>query len=150
MNLRFIILTVAASFLLAKSVPAVASDLTITIENLRNNKGQLFLCVFSKESSDTAAFPDCEKGKPVRTQKILPGSGNTVVTFYGLKDGEYAVAMIHDENNNGKLDTSFIGIPTEGIGVSNNSRLLGSPSYNYAKFNINGDTAITIIAKYLM
>jgi uncharacterized protein (DUF2141 family) len=149
MMLRFPLATLAVGICFA-SFRAEASDLTITIESLRNNQGQIFLCVFSAETSDKAAFPDCEKGKAIRSQKIIAGTGNTVVTFYGLKDGEYAVAMIHDENGNGKLDTSIIGIPTEGIGVSNNSRLIGSPSYDAAKFNINGNTAITITTKYLM
>src|SRR5579871_3874112 len=107
---------------------ALASDLTISVESLRNSNGQLFLCVFSAESSDKEAFPDCDKGKSIRKQKLAMANGKATVTFYGLKDGEYAVAMIHDENANGKLDTNFIGIPTEGIGVSNNSRLFGSPT----------------------
>ncbi len=149
MNLRVALAIFALGGCLAGS-RAEASDLTVTIENLRNNKGQLLLCVFSGETSDKDAFPDCQKGKPVRVQRILPGAGNTVVTFFGLKDGEYAVAMIHDENNNNKLDTSIIGVPLEGIGVSNNSRLLGSPSYGAAKFQVNGNTSITITTKYLM
>ena len=37
------------------------------------------------------------------------------MTFKGLKDGVYAIAIIHDENTNGKLDTNFIGIPAEGV-----------------------------------
>ena len=81
---------------------------------------------------------------------MIIGSGKATVTYYGLKDGVYAVAMIHDENANGKLDTNFIGIPTEGIGVSNNPRLTGAPGFDEAKFKISGNTAITITAKYFL
>jgi uncharacterized protein (DUF2141 family) len=147
MILRFGLAALAASLC---SVAALASDLTINVENLRNSNGQLFRGVVATESSDKEAFPDCDKGKSIRKQKLAMANGKASVTFYGLKDGEYAVAMIHDENANGKLDTNFIGIPTEGIGVSNNSRLFGSPTYDAAKFQIKGNTAITITTKYFM
>jgi uncharacterized protein (DUF2141 family) len=147
---RIALAAVAAGLACAGSLEASAADLTITIDNLRSDKGQLFLCVFAADSSDPKAFPDCDKGKPVRSQKVAIGGGKAVVTYYGLKDGVYAVAVIHDENANGKLDTNFIGIPTEGIGVSNNPSLLGAPGFDEAKFKISGNTAITITAKYFL
>jgi uncharacterized protein (DUF2141 family) len=150
MTSRFSLAAIAASLIFAAAIPAAAADLTITIDNLRNSQGQIFLCVFSAETSDKKLFPDCDKGKPVRSQKAVIGSGKAVVTYYGLKDGEYAVAMIHDENGNGKLDTNFIGIPTEGLGVSNNPRLTGAPGYDESKFQVSGNTAITITAKYFL
>jgi uncharacterized protein (DUF2141 family) len=129
---------------------ASASELTITVENLRSGEGQVILCVFSAESSDQAAFPDCAKGRPVRQSKAAIKSGKVAVTFNGLKDGVYAVAAIHDENGNGELDTNFIGIPTEGVGVSNNPRLLGKPRFDEARFEIKGKTAIAVTAKYIL
>ena len=71
------------------------------------------------------------------------------MTFYGLPDGEYAVAMNHDENGNGHLDIDPLGSPWEGFGVSNNTTLFfGSPSYESAKFYLSGSQSITIKAKY--
>jgi uncharacterized protein (DUF2141 family) len=99
---------------------ASAGELTITVDNLRRDQGQLLLCVFSAESSDSASFPDCVKGRPVRQSKAAIKVGKAVVSYSGLKDGVYAVAVIHDENGNGEIDTNFLGIPTEGVGVSNN------------------------------
>ena len=129
---------------------ALAADLTITVDNLRSNQGQVLLCVFSAESSDREAFPDCIKGHPVRQGKAVIGDGKVVVTYKGLKDGVYAVAAIHDENANNELDTNFIGIPTEGIGISTNPRLLGKPQFGEAQFEIKGKAAITVSAKYVL
>ncbi len=140
----------AAVFSSLFSFGCAAADLTITIDNLRSNQGQVLLCVFSAESSDSAQFPDCTKGRPVRTANAIISGSKAAVTFKGLKDGVYAVAAIHDENGNGQLDTNFIGIPTEGIAVSNNPRLFGKPSFEQGRFNINGNTAITIEAKYIL
>ena len=75
---------------------AAAADLTITVDNLRSNQGQVLLCVFSAESSDREAFPDCVKGRPVRQSKSAVADGKVVVSYKGLKDGVYSVAVIHD------------------------------------------------------
>jgi uncharacterized protein (DUF2141 family) len=44
--------------------------------------------------------------------------------FEAIPPGTYALAVIHDENSNGKLDTDLLGIPTEGYGFSNDARAL--------------------------
>jgi uncharacterized protein (DUF2141 family) len=129
---------------------ASAGELTITVDNLRSDQGLLLLCVFSAESSDSASFPDCVKGRPVRQGKAVIKGGKAVVSYPGLKDGVYAVAAIHDENGNGELDTNFLGIPTEGIGISNNPRLFGKPHFSEARFEIKGKTAIAVSVKYIL
>jgi uncharacterized protein (DUF2141 family) len=59
----------------------------------------------------------------------------------GLSPGEYAIAVIHDENANAKLDT-FAGIPKEGIGFSRNPRFtFGPPRFAAARFSVGGETA---------
>lgn len=132
------------------SATASAADLTITIKGLRGVVGNVALCVFAEEGSDTALFPDCEKGKPLRSATLKIADGTASVTYTGLKDGAYAVALIHDENANGRLDTNFLGIPTEGIGVSNNPRLFGKPAYGEARFTLSGKAAVTIQVKYFL
>ncbi len=127
-----------------------AADLTITVDNLRSNQGQVLFCVFSADNSDKAEFPDCAKGRPVRSAKAAILGGKVVMTFNGLKDGVYAVAIIHDENGNGQLDTNFLGIPAEGVGVSTNPRVFGKPHFEQGQFNIKGNTAITIDTKYIL
>ena len=54
-----------------------------------------------------------------------------------LPPGTYALALIHDENGNGKVDTNWIGMPKEGVGASNNATgTLGPPSWRDAKFEL--------------
>ena len=132
------------------SAATPAAELTITLENLRSDQGQVMICVFSAESSAIDAFPDCVKGRPVRKGNAAIRGGKAVVSYSGLKDGVYAVAAIHDENGNGELDTNFLGIPTEGVGVSNNPRLFGKPHFPDARFEIKGKTAIAVSVKYIL
>jgi len=55
-----------------------------------------------------------------------------------LTPGKYAIAIIHDENGNGRLDT-FAGIPREGVGFSRNPVLrFGAPSFKAASFSVAG------------
>ena len=44
--------------------------------------------------------------------------------------GSYAVSVLHDENKDGELNTGLLGIPQEGIGFSNDPRIIkGTPSF---------------------
>jgi len=63
-----------------------------------------------------------------------------------LSFGEYAVKVFHDENENGELDTNFLGIPKEAYGFSNNPPArFGPADWNEAKFNFSSDSlTITI------
>jgi uncharacterized protein (DUF2141 family) len=59
--------------------------------------------------------------------------------FEDIPPGTYAMAVIHDENMNGKLDTNWLGIPAEGYGFSNDAQgLLGAPPFSKASFPYNG------------
>ncbi len=90
------------------------------------------------------------EGHGVRSAQAPISGGKVVMTFSGLKDGIYAVAIIHDENGNGKMDTNFLGIPAEGVGVSTNPRVFGKPSFEQGQFSIKGNTAIAIETKYIL
>jgi uncharacterized protein (DUF2141 family) len=65
--------------------------------------------------------------------------------------GAYAISAYHDANRNGRFDQSFIGLPQEGYGFSNNpSTLLGPPSFRAARFVVPAEEArITIRLSYL-
>jgi uncharacterized protein (DUF2141 family) len=70
--------------------------------------------------------------------------------FEDIPPGTYAIAVVHDENMNGKLDTNLLGIPTEGYAFSNDAKgLLGAPSFSAASFPYDGrDLELTISLHY--
>jgi uncharacterized protein (DUF2141 family) len=62
-----------------------------------------------------------------------------------FKAGKYAINVIHDKNNNNKLDTNVIGIPKEGWGCSNNARgVMGAPKFKDKLFSVTQNTTQTI------
>ena len=59
--------------------------------------------------------------------------------FEDIPPGTYALAVIHDENVNGILDTHWLGVPAEGYGFSSDAKaLLGAPSFSAASFQFDG------------
>ena len=106
--------------------------LIVKVVGFNNNEGD---CWFAVDNAKEVY----EREDTVWIGKILPIENNEVVVVIdSLKYGEYAVRVFHDENRDGKLDTNFLGIPSEDYGYSNNaSGLFGPPSWEKAKFIFN-------------
>lgn len=122
------------------------NSLTITITNLHNNSGHVLLSLFK----DGKGFPD-EADKAFRTAKLSINKKTTSVSFPGLPSGTYAIAILHDENDDQKMNTNMLGIPKEGYGFSNNaSGLFGPPSFSKASFSYRSGEirSISIRTKY--
>ena len=76
---------------------------------------------------------------------------NAKVVFNNLPEGSYAVTVLHDENNNGKIDKKFmLPLPKEGVGFSNyiDFGLSNRPNFKDASFNLNSDKTITVKVIY--
>lgn len=121
----------AAALLMIGAAPVGQLDLTFS--NVRSNKGMLRICV----TGDPDNFPRCTNDHNA-TKRSIP-AGTTALHVAGLPYGKYAVAVIHDENGNKKLDT-FAGIPREGFGFSRNPPIrFGPPKFEAARFTLDGD-----------
>ena len=68
-------------------------------------------------------------------------SADTTVSFSfrGVRPGTYAIALLHDENANGKADKALI-IPKEGFGFSRDAKVrMGPPKFSAAAFTVADD-----------
>lgn len=145
--------TAVAMAAAAISSGAHAGTLTVSVTDIKSPAGLIRLCIFSEKSSKPDVYPDCLAGAPVKNAEIKVDSQMAAVTIENLPDGPYAVSLFHDENADGQITMkSMLGfstpIPREGIGISNNPTLLGKPSFEEARFEIKGKTAIQIKMKY--
>lgn len=108
------------------------ASLELDVVNLRSTKGLLQICLTARPQS----FPDC-RDDPRAVARSVPASAGRV-QFEGLAPGDYAAAIIHDENGNKKLDT-VMGIPREGFGFSRNPVIrFGPPKFDAARFPVAG------------
>ena len=115
---------------------SIAPTLTVERSNLQNDEGQVGCSLYSKEDG----FPT-KAGKADVTMFVQPKAGKALCVFKGVKPGKYAVSVMHDENNDGKLETSMIGRPKEWWGVSNNAppERFGPPKFEAALVSYAGD-----------
>lgn len=114
-----------ATFLTLKL--ASAADLTVHIDDVKTADGNVMIALYTTEGAFLKA-PSKGTSAPAAT------SGNKVV-FKDLPEGEYAFAVFHDANANGKMDKNLLGIPTEDYAFSNNALgKMGPPSFVNARF----------------
>ncbi len=112
-------------------------SLTIEIEGLRNNSGQIHLELNNEKEEQVAGI----------TKHIA--NNKCIIVIEDLKPGKYAFKFFHDENKNEKLDVNLLGIPKEGFGFSNNpSMIFGPPSFGKTLFELNESKVINCKPKY--
>ncbi|MDG5492957.1 DUF2141 domain-containing protein [Psychroserpens sp. SPM9] len=109
---------------------------TITIENAKNDDGKLLVALHTKDTF--------MKGPGVKNAESKIKDGKAVITFEDVTAGEYAVMVLHDANENNKMDFEESGMPKESYGTSNNTRSFGPPNYDDAKFKVDKDIALSI------
>ena len=127
-------IVLVASLLVAASAAASGAALTVTIKNVRSEAGMVYVAVYDSDGS----FLKLERARAQMRAKA--SKGEVILTFHDLAAGQYAVTAFHDENNNGKLDKNWIGVPTEGYGFSNDVRArTGPPKFAQAAFGLQAD-----------
>jgi uncharacterized protein (DUF2141 family) len=56
--------------------------------------------------------------------------GAVTIRLENVPPGVWAAQAFHDENGNGVLDTTMLGMPSEGLGFANDARMrFGPPSF---------------------
>ena len=112
---------------------------------MRSTKGNVAITIYPDEPSHflDGAYKLARQQVPV----TLPV---TRACFVVAAPAYYAVALFHDENNNGHFDTTLLGLPAKGYGFSNNPTLyFGPPDLSRVRFATHpGDNPVAIQMKY--
>ena len=115
--------------------------LQVKIHNLRNLKGQMILEIYDQKKN----YVDHPMARFVKEKTLTK---NDTLTFYikGLKKGQYAAAILDDQNKDDKMEFSMLHLPLEGFGFSNNiqATLLGKPAYEDVLFSVPENKEIKI------
>jgi uncharacterized protein (DUF2141 family) len=122
-----------------------AAALHVSVRGMRSPKGNITITIYP---DDAAHFLD---GKfKVARQKVPVTLPVTAACFALPAPATYAVALFHDENDDGHLNTNTLGIPTEGAGFSNDPTLyFGPPSLEKVRFPLHpGDNSVDVRVKY--
>ncbi len=116
-------------------------SMQITVENVRTATGTITVDV---HDDDPAKF--LKSGGKLARIRVPAVQGETQFCITVPKPGIYALAVYHDRNGNTKLDKTWIGLPSEPFGLSNNPpRRLAMPKHKDSAFEVNGPRTPVVI-----
>ncbi|TFW13469.1 DUF2141 domain-containing protein [Duganella callida] len=120
------------------STAAGAAELTIAVDGVASNDGQIMVAVY--DSAD--GFP----ARPVRAASAPARSGAMRLKIADLPAGDYAFAIYHDANGNNRLDRNAVGMPTEDFAFSNNALgERGAPRFEDARVTLPAEGAVASV-----
>lgn len=116
------------------------STLTVTVQKVSPRGGDLRLALYDR------AHWDDDDAPPVKDAVVPANPPRTIVTFQGLTPGTYGLKMFQDYNRNGKFDFTWLGLPAEKYGFSNDApAMFAEPSFDRTKFILSpGPNAMTL------
>ncbi|WP_372920656.1 DUF2141 domain-containing protein [Salegentibacter sp.] len=121
-------------------------SLSVEVKSLRNSEGKVLVAIYNKDGT----VPDQKLEKYFKKKVTEIDSESAQVTFSNLPKARYAIFILHDENENGKIDKRFL-LPIEGVGYSNykDLGLRNRPNFKNASFVLKEDfsTEVKIIYK---
>lgn len=130
-----IAMLVAANLATAALAQSSCPGIHVKILDIRNSTGSVACALFESP----AGFPIEFLHSATNVMVIKIRDTQARCDFEDIPPGTYALAVIHDENVNGRLDTNVFGMPKEGYGFSRDARaLLGAPSFAAASFPYDG------------
>lgn len=147
----FVVLAVACGKPPSGAEPTITlepgtSTLAVDLEGLRNEKGTMYCSLFNAPEGFPGPSPIVNGAR-----ELQPSQKPLHVSWENLPAGKYAVTCQHDEDDDGTLDANFLGIPTEGYGVTNNIYPSNrAPSFDEAKVDLTDaqQASFTITLKY--
>jgi uncharacterized protein (DUF2141 family) len=129
------------------AAPAAANEVVITITGLRSSEGVVRACMTTRED----IFPRCIRD-PGSHRTVVPAGATVTIRFTNVAPGDYAIALLHDENNDGKANRALGMMPREGYGFSRDAAVqMGPPDFADAVFTL-GTAArrMTIKMRYFL
>ncbi|MGI9126890.1 MAG: DUF2141 domain-containing protein [Roseomonas sp.] len=142
-----LLLAFAMTTIAATASASSGGRIEAAVSGVSNAQGMGGCALFAS----AVVFP-LESDKPgVRIMRVEPAGGAALCVFDNVPTGTYAMAVVHDTNGNGQADTNFLGVPTEGVGVSNNLMpRMSVPTFEANKFSVTAGqtTRLAISLRY--
>lgn len=137
-------LATAVSIALFWVSQVVAADLSVEVEGLAGNAGQVLVALHNNSETFPSGWSEA-----VAVERVPARGPVVVVRFPNVPPGRYAVMVVHDADGNGRMTKTWIGLPLEGFGASNNPGAFGPPRFREAAFDFTGDRTVLIRVVYL-
>ncbi len=118
--------------------------LEVRVEGIKDLKGEIGVALWNSK----LGYPThLEHAYEAEWIPVKGGETVMAAVFDTMPAGEYAISVVHDTNENRKVDRSFFGFPKEGVGFSNDQKVvMSAPRYDKSKFPlVAGENKIIVI-----
>lgn len=131
--MKILVFTIAFTFIsiLGFSQETKGTTITVTIDQIKNNKGHILLGLHTTDKF--------MKADAIQKAKSEIKDGKIVAIFIDVQPGTYAIMALHDENDNEQMDFEPNGMPKETYAISNNPTSFGPPQFSEAKFDVTDE-----------
>ncbi len=111
-------------------------DITVVVTNLRNTEGEILISLYDKAEG----FPK-DREAIIRSAAVASDASDQVTIVFGdLPPGDYAIAVLHDEDTSQDMTFGAFHLPKEGYCFSNNVKVrFRPPKFKKTKFTLDGD-----------
>lgn len=123
-----LVLVVSIFTFTVQSQDAEGVTITLIVENVLNDNGYILAGLHSKDTF--------MKSEGLQNVKEKAHVGEMSITFKNVKPGTFAIMVLHDANDNNRMDFEANGMPKENYGMSQNPMLMGPPSFTDAQFEV--------------
>lgn len=125
--------------------PSEGKPIHVHVHGIKNAKGAVKAVLYGPDPESFLV-----KGAKADKEREPAREGSLTLCVAAPKEGKYAVVVYHDENDDRQFNRNWIGLPTEGFGVSNNpSQFLGAPNFEESSFEVGGEvTHVDVDMKY--
>lgn len=103
-----------------------------------NEGGHIRCALYSSEATWL------DRGRAMRKAAARAGSARAACVFRNLPPGTYAIAALHDADDDREMDQNLVGIPEEGYAISNDAvQRIRPPDFTEASLRFDGERATT-------
>ena len=134
-----------SSVLAAGALSSVsAAGLDVAVDGVRNDRGDVWIMLYQGPEGFAAQNLDAADV----LVKLPARQGTLAVSLRDLIPGDYAAAVLHDENGNGQLDAES-DVPTEGYGFTRDAGRNAMPTFEQASIRLPDSARTRIELIYL-
>ena len=130
--------------LLFSATAAAGNDLMVKVQGVNSGEGAIRMALY-----DNAKKFRKEK-KAITVQETKASTEEVTFKIRDLPAGDYAVYVFHDKDGDRNFDHMLGLFPTEGYGLSVNSDLNASESFENSRFThvATGDSEVSVVMRY--
>lgn len=126
MKKLLVVVALFASILTISAQENKGVTLRVILENVLNDEGSILSALHTEETF--------MKADGLKMKKDKAEKGELVLIFNHVEPGTYAVSVLHDANDNQRMDFETNGMPKENYAMSQNPMIMGPPAFEDVKF----------------